>query len=109
MGALARAARGFESRVKPDLAFGRNGCLEHLPECGKNGVKLSVVALLQFGDLATQILVRGKHRTKLKKGTHDRDIDLDSTIAAQDAGEHGHAVFGEPIGTIAATTTAFSL
>src|ERR1700675_658654 len=91
------------SGVKSDLAFGRNWGLKHLAESGENGVEFRVVTLFHFSDLAAQVFVSGEHGAELEEGAHDRDIDLDGAIAAKNAGEHRHAMFGESVRKITAT------
>ena len=37
------------------------------------------------------------------KSTHDLDVDGDGAFAAEDRGEHGHALLGESVRRVAAT------
>ena len=91
MAGQTSASNWSGSGVKSDLPFGRNWGLQHLPECGKNGVKFGVVPLLHRSDLPTQIFVSGEHGTELQKRTHDGDVDLDGAITMEHAGKHGDA------------------
>jgi len=54
--------------MEPDLEFGRNWRLEHLPERGKNGVKFGVVAPLHLVDFAPKLFMRGERRPEMHEG-----------------------------------------
>lgn len=58
----------------------------------EDGFEACVVFLFQCGEFARQ------HLPQADEGTHDFDVDLNGAFAAQDAGEHGDALFGEGVG-----------
>ena len=91
----ANTAGGFRPSVESDLALGRNGSLQHLPESRKNGVEFGIVALFHVVDFAAQILMCGYHGAQLDEGAHNRDIHLHGAAAAEHAGEHRYALLSE--------------
>jgi hypothetical protein len=44
--------------------------------------------------------VGGEDLPHADKGTHDFDVDLDRSFAPEDAGKHGHSLFGESVGQV---------
>ena len=61
-------------------------------------------ALLEFREFAGEFDVISEELARLHEGAHDGDVDLHGALAAQDAGEHGHPLFRERIGEVAAPT-----
>src|SRR5690348_184267 len=84
-------------RSEPDrpLLFRRRG--HELADGLEYDFELSVVSLLQGGELAGEVGVRGEHLPQAHEGAHDFHVDQDSALAPQDAGEHSDALFGEGI------------
>ena len=60
--------------------------------------KLPVVFLLQLVESPVQFCVRGEQFAEADEGSHDLDIHGDGPLAAEHAGEHRHALFGEGVG-----------
>ena len=48
-------------------------------------------------NFASELFVPGRDPRQLDESTHYGDVDPDGAVAAQDAGEHGHALLGEGI------------
>ena len=85
----ANAPGGFRPNVESDLALGRNGSLQHLPESRKNGVEFRIVALFHLVDFAAHILMCGNHGAQLDEGAHDHagstnEVDLALNSARHD-------------------------
>ena len=49
----------------------------------------------EFFKSAGEFAVVVEQVAELDKGAHDGDVDADGALAAQDAGEHGDALFGK--------------
>jgi hypothetical protein len=56
---------------------------------------LLVVLLFQRLDFSRKLPIRVHQAAQLHEGTHDGDVDFDGARRAQDAGQHGHALFSE--------------
>jgi len=50
-----------------------------------------------------EFLVRAEQFPHPHESTHDLDVDGDGAVAAEDRGEHGHALLGEGVRRVAAT------
>jgi len=72
-------------------------------------LELSVVSFLQRGELACEIGVGCEHLPQAHESAHDFHIDQDGSLAPQDAGEHGDALFGEGIRGRAAKSTQLEI
>ncbi len=81
--------------MKSNSFLRRRGRRDQLFDRGKDGSEFFVIFLLQTLDLACEIGVAVHQTAKLHECSHDRDVDLDGTIAAQHAGKHSNALFGE--------------
>ena len=60
-------------------------------------LELAVVFLLDRSEFARQVPMRSQQLAQPEERPHDRDIDLDGTLALQNTGEHRHAMLGESI------------
>ena len=58
-------------------------------------------AVLEFGELAGELLVGAEQLTQLDEGAHDIKADFDGAAGVEDAGDHHGAVFGEGVRAIA--------
>ena len=67
-------------------------------------LELGIVLSLKGIQFASEFGIGGQHLPQASERSHDFDIDLNGTAAAQHATEHGHAVFGKGIGTIASSS-----
>ena len=72
----------------------------------EDNLELLVILFLQRGELARKVRIRCEHLPELNKGPHDGDVDLHRARAAENAGEHGNALFGEGVGAVAITPPA---
>ena len=83
--------------LKTNAMFCRRGWRSHELSDGleDDGELLVVLAKLAFeiGEFAGQVFVRRHNSAQADEGPHDRDVDFDGTVAIEDAGEHGHALF----------------
>ena len=59
---------------------------------------------LQFGEFSGEFFVGGEDFAQADEGAHDGDVDEDGAFGAQDAGEHGDALFGESVKRFAPTS-----
>lgn len=59
---------------------------------------MSSVPALEVLELAGQIFVGRQNPADPHKSAHNRDADLRSTLAAENAREHGNALLGENTG-----------
>ena len=64
----------------------------------EDDTKLAIVLLLQLIEAPGKPLVRGDHRSKLNKRSHNGDIHLNCSLASQYAGEHRDTLLGKRIG-----------
>jgi len=62
-------------------------------------------AAFEFGEFAGQGVIRCLHPAQAAERAHDGDVDLHGALAAQHAGKHGHALFGEGVGKSAPEAT----
>ena len=87
--------------VEANFWLGRGRRRGHeLADGVENGLELGIVFSLEAGQFAGKVGVSEEHFTKADKGAHDGDIHLGGAGAAKDAGQHGHALFGEGVGKI---------
>ena len=94
---------GLES-VSSDLGF----WLRHeFTNCIEDDLKLAVVFLFQFIESPGKPIVLVDHLSKLNKRSHEGDVYLNRALAMQHAREHGYALFGERIGPVLSSTSAF--
>ena len=87
--------------MKTNGIFGRCWRLQHALNRVENDLKFGVVALFHFLDFSSELLVGCQHFAQLNKSAHDGDVHYHSALTAQDAGAHGHALFGKRVGEIA--------
>src|SRR5438552_15173605 len=92
----------FLPRGKPDRTFRSSRRGHELADGLEYDLELSVVSLLQGGELAREVGVGREHLPQAHESTHDFHVDQDGPLAAQHAGEHGDALFGEGIRSRAA-------
>ena len=83
---------GFAGFVSGDEAF--DGI--------EDDAELLVVFIFEGVNSASQVAVGVHEPAQLDEGAHDGDVDLDGTGRAEDAGEHGDALFGEGVREICA-------
>jgi hypothetical protein len=50
--------------------------------------------------------MRGQHCPELDERAHDRDVDLDCTLAVQHGRKHSDALFGESVWAITTATVS---
>ena len=62
-------------------------------------LKLLVIPALHLLEAQRQVAMRCEYLPQLDEGAHDGDVYLNRAGAAQDAGEHGHALLGEGKGS----------
>jgi hypothetical protein len=87
--------------AEADFAFGRSrGWCHELRYRVEDDAELFVVFFLQCRQFAGEFFVVGEHAAQAYEGPHDLDIHLHRPLAAQDAGQYGHALFRESIGTV---------
>ncbi len=77
------------------------GWFHELADGIKDHPELGIVFLLQSVEFLAQVLVGGEHLTELHEGPHDGDVDLNCTVAAEDAGGHSHTLLGKSVGDVA--------
>ena len=92
--------------MKADLFFGRLGWSDKLLDRIKHDRELLVIFLLQRFDFASKVTVCVHQSPELHESAHYGNVHLDRARTAQDAREHGYALFGEGVRTIAASTAA---
>src|SRR4051794_16555281 len=80
------------------------GRLDQTADRLEDDLELAVVQLLELVDALREIRVLGNHLPEVNECTDDLDIYADRAVAAQHAGEHRDAVFGERVWS--ASTTA---
>ena len=76
--------------------------MNHAFEDGKDLLELFVIFLFETLNLVTKQFVACQDAAKLNEGPHDRNIDLNGSLAPKHTGKHGHALLGEGIGAIPA-------
>ena len=88
---------------------GRIGCDELADRFEEiaDGFVVAFEAALEFGEFAGKLAVTGEQLAELNEGTNDRDAHGDGARAAEDAGEHGDALFGEDAGRLATAAARF--
>ena len=79
------------------LGFSRSVFADELLDGVEDLQKLFVVASFHGFNAAGQIAVGVHQAARLRKGAHDGDVDLDSTLGTKHARKHGDALFGEGI------------
>jgi len=84
------------------LRFRGGWRLHELPDGIENGFELGVLFAFQGIEFSGEFVVRRQHLAEFNKRPHDGDVDLDGAAAAEAAGEHGDALFGEGVGRVAA-------
>ena len=92
---------GNELGMEADLFLGRRRWSDELLDRFEHDRELLVIFLLERFDFAGEITVCVHEAAQLHEGAHDGDIDLDSARAAEDAGKHRDALFGEGIREVA--------
>src|SRR4051794_32909873 len=73
------------------------GRLEKTADRPEDDLELSVVNLFEFVDAFREIRVLGNDLPEVNECTHDLDVYADRAVAAEHAGEHRDAVFGERV------------
>ena len=77
------------------------GRRHQFPDDVEDRLELRVVFLFQSGKFECEIGMRCKYPAKPHKGTHYFDVDHDGALAVEDAGKHGHTLFGEGLRQVA--------
>src|SRR5438552_4294186 len=94
--------------LEPDtrlLWFG--GRFHQSMESIEDDAELFVVFLFQLIDFAREFCMTRKHVAEANERAHNLNIHSHRAAAAEDAGEHGDALFRECIRQVATTATAF--
>ena len=73
---------------------------DQLPDCIKDNFELLIVLSLKLFDFLCQVFMGSDHFSQFGKCAHNLNIDLNGHLAVQNAGKHGHPLFGEGIGRI---------
>jgi len=71
--------------VNPIGRFFSGGRGHKLADGLEYDLELSVISLLQGGELAREVGVGGEHLPQAHEGAHDFHVDQDGPLAAQDA------------------------
>jgi len=79
-----------------------DGRFHEVPNRLEDRLEPRVVLALERVQALEEIPVAGSHRPEADEDAHDLDVDLDGALAVQHAGEHGHALFGEGMGSVPA-------
>ena len=83
-----------------DGRVGQEQPADSLKEIGYRRI-VALEAFFEVRELARQFSVRSKESAKLDKDSNDGDGNSDRTVAAQNARQHGHALFSEYPGRLA--------
>src|SRR4051794_33614234 len=103
---VARSVNTHCTRCRVDIAdslllFRR--WLEKAADRLEDDLELSVVKLLELVDALREIRMLRNDLPEVNECTHDLDIYADRAVAAQHAGEHRDAVFGERVRSASTT------
>ncbi len=82
-----------------DATARRFGRSHQLPNRVEHHSELLVILAFHRIEAASQIAMGCQDCAQLDEGAHDGDVHLDCAGTAQDAGEHGHALLNEGIGS----------
>jgi|GEM_PF-2552737 len=66
----------------------------------KHDLELGIILFLHFIQFAGQIFMRRQDFTQFDEGSHDGDVYLNGSAAAQNAREHCDTLFGEGVGQV---------
>lgn len=72
-----------------------------LADSVEHDFELGVVLLFESGEFPGEVVVGREHLAEFYECSHDGDVNLYGAGAAEDAGEHGDALFGEGVGVCA--------
>src|SRR5688572_211813 len=88
-----------------DAAARRIRWRHQLPDGVEHDAELGVVFLLQLVEASCELGAGLHEPAQADEGAHDLDVHLDRPWAVQDAGEHGDALLGEGVGTVASAAS----
>ena len=80
---------------EPDLPLWRQLWRHELVDSVEHNLELGVVLLFESGEFPGEVVVGREHLAEFYECSHDGDVDLYGAWAAEDAGEHGDALFGK--------------